>query len=336
MSSETLSQEEIDLLFDGQRAPAPAARRTRPPDVQVYDFRRPSRISKDRQRSLEAMYDLLAKTLENWLTGRVRSQVEMNLLEVQQFSFGEFVMSLPTPCSSFVFDIADSGGQQGVIDFGPELAFYLVDRLLGGSGPPVVLEQALTPLERTMVWIAAERITNLLSEIWRDHVKLDLELSRFESIPDMLQIANREDPVLVANIEVSADGMRSPLLVCLPFGVLEKFFTTSGCSGSTGRAARTGIGSSTGARSRRRCGRRGCRSPRGCRNSSCLSNSSPRCVPAACCCRGTRRTRKWRSSSRGRSGIGRRCGARDGSWPCASPTSSEVAPWRRRTTLEAG
>jgi len=228
MSSETLSQEEIDLLFDGQRAPAPAARRTRPPDVQVYDFRRPSRISKDRQRSLEAMYDLLAKTLENWLTGRVRSQVEMNLLEVQQFSFGEFVMSLPTPCSSFVFDIADSGGQQGVIDFGPELAFYLVDRLLGGSGPPVVLERALTPLERTMVWIAAERITNLLSEIWRDHVKLDLELSRFESIPDMLQIANREDPVLVANIEVSADGMRSPLLVCLPFGVLEKFFTTSG------------------------------------------------------------------------------------------------------------
>src|SRR5690606_15567515 len=115
----------------------------------------------------------------------------MNLLEVQQFSFGEFVMSLPTPCASFVFDIADSGGQQGVIDFGPEFSFFLVDRLLGGSGPTVVLDRALTPLERMMVRIAAERVASLISEIWRDHVRLELEVTRFESIPDMLQIANR-------------------------------------------------------------------------------------------------------------------------------------------------
>ncbi|MFS8638891.1 MAG: FliM/FliN family flagellar motor switch protein [Gemmatimonadota bacterium] len=228
MTSETLSQEEIDLLFDGQKPSTPALGRARRPDVQVYDFRRPSRISKDRLRSLEAMYDLLAKSLENWLTTRLRAQVELNLLEVQQFSFGEFVMSLPTPCASFVFDIADSGGQQGVIDFGPEFSFFLVDRLLGGSGPTVVLDRALTPLERMMVRIAAERVASLISEIWRDHVRLELEVTRFESIPDMLQIANREDPVLVANIEVTADGTRSQLLLCLPFGVLEKFFTSSG------------------------------------------------------------------------------------------------------------
>src|SRR5690606_24107737 len=172
MTSETLSQEEIDLLFDGQKPSTPVLGRSRRPDVQVYDFRRPSRISKDRLRSLEAMYDLLAKSLENWLTTRLRAQVELNLLEVQQFSFGEFVMSLPTPCASFVFDIADSGGQQGVIDFGPEFSFFLVDRLLGGSGPTVVLDRALTPLERMMVRIAAERVASLISEIWRDHVRL--------------------------------------------------------------------------------------------------------------------------------------------------------------------
>ena len=228
MTSETLSQEEIDLLFEGQRPSNPSVARPRSTEVQVYDFRRPSRISKDRLRSLEAMYDLLAKSLENWLTGRVRSQVELNLLEVQQFSFSEFLLSLPTPCASYVFDIKDSGGQQGVIDFGPDFAFFLVDRLLGGSGPIVVLDRSLTPLERMMVRIAADRVATLLSEIWRDHVRLDLEVTRFESIPDMLQIANREDPVLVANVEVMAGGIRSQLLMCLPFSVLEKFFTSSG------------------------------------------------------------------------------------------------------------
>lgn len=229
MASETLSQQEIDLLFDGAHVTGtpPANTETPTSDVQVYDFRRPNRLSKDRLRSLEAMYGLLAKSLENWLTARARSQVEVELLEVQQFSFGEFTLSLPTPCASFIFDIRGTGGQQGVLDFGQELAFFVIDRLLGGTGPTLVMERPLTPLERLMVRIVADRVASQLKEIWDDHVALDLELSRFESIPDMLQIANREDPVLVANLEVSAAGMRSPLVICLPFGVLERFFTSS-------------------------------------------------------------------------------------------------------------
>ena len=231
MASESLSQQEIDLLFGGSAAtrPAPVPRAQRI-DVQVYDFRRPNRISKDRMRALEAMYGLLAKSLESWLTSRVREQVEIMLLGVEQFSFGEFLLSLPTPCNSYVFDIADSGGQQGVIDFGREFAYFVVDRFLGGNGVPAVLDRALSPLERMIVRLVADRVQTLLSEAWQDHVRLELTLNRFESIPDMLQIANREDPVLVANMEVLAGGHRSSLLLCLPFAVLEKFFTSSGFS----------------------------------------------------------------------------------------------------------
>ena len=72
MSSESLSQNEIDALFSGggtETATAPVAEA---PEVQFYDFRRPSRISKDRKRSLSAMYGILAKGLEGWLTGRIR------------------------------------------------------------------------------------------------------------------------------------------------------------------------------------------------------------------------------------------------------------------------
>jgi flagellar motor switch protein FliM len=49
----------------------------------------------------------------------------------------------------------------------------------------------------------------------------------FESIPEMLQVANREDPVLVANVAVILGEATSSLLLCLPFAMLEKFFTTT-------------------------------------------------------------------------------------------------------------
>jgi flagellar motor switch protein FliM len=227
MSSEALSQSDIDRLLGGSaaRAPKPAIARAAAHDVQVYDFRRPHRVSKERLRTLEAMYERLVKALEGWLVGRVRGQVELKLQSVEQFSFGEFALSLPTPCASYIFDIRDSGGAQGAIDFGHDFGYFLVDRLFGGSGNATLANRALSPIERLAVRTVAERVTNLLSEIWQDHVQLDLALSGFESSPEILGVANREEPVLVANIEVSAGDTKSLLLICLPFAVLEKFFS---------------------------------------------------------------------------------------------------------------
>ena len=103
MSSETLSQNEIDALLGGSRSPSSAAAvqtRDYGADVQLYDFRRPHRVSKEKLRTLEAMYERFAKSLEGWLLGRVRGNVQLTLQSVEQFSFGEFTLSLPTPCAS--------------------------------------------------------------------------------------------------------------------------------------------------------------------------------------------------------------------------------------------
>jgi flagellar motor switch protein FliM len=227
MSSETLSQSEIDALLRRGAAGVPRTAQSMPshPDVQVYDFRRPSRVSKEKLRTIEAMYERLVKSLEGWLISRLRGQIEVRLLGIESFSFGEFVFSLSTPCASYLFDIADSGHQQGVIDVGHEFAYYLVDRLFGGgNGPLTTMDRSLTPIERLAVRGVAERLMTLLHEVWADHVKLDLSLAGFESFPEILQAVNREDPVLVASLEVRAGEMSSLILLCLPFAVLDKFF----------------------------------------------------------------------------------------------------------------
>lgn len=229
MSSETLSQSEIDQLLrrgsggSGGTRSRSAVRAN--PDVQVYDFRRPNRVSKDKLRTIEAMYERLVKSLEGWLISRVRGQVELKLQSIESLSFGEFIFSLPTPCASYLFDIADSGNQQGVIDIGQDFAFFLVDRFFGGgSAEQTSLDRSLTPIERLAVRGLAERVVVQLGEIWGDHVALEMELAGFESFPEILQAVNREDPVLVASIDVRAGDIQSLMLVSLPFAVLDKFF----------------------------------------------------------------------------------------------------------------
>ncbi|MES2521522.1 MAG: FliM/FliN family flagellar motor switch protein [Gemmatimonadota bacterium] len=225
MGSETLSQNDIDRLLGGRANLTPHSAAAL--DVQVYDWRRPHRVSKERLRTLEAMYERLVKNLEAWLISRVRGQMEIRLQSVEQFSFGEFTLSLPTPCSSFVFEIAGTG-QKGVVDFGPEFSYYVIDRLFGGEGSGSIYTRSLTPIERMAVRSIADRVTVLLQEIWQDHVPMELNITAFESSPEILQVANREDPVLVANIEITAGNATSLVLICLPFSVLDKFFTSTG------------------------------------------------------------------------------------------------------------
>jgi flagellar motor switch protein FliM len=226
MASETLSQTDIDRLLGGGGGGG-AGPRGSGVDVQVYDFRRPARVSKERLRTLEAMYERLVKNLEAWVISRVRGQIEVRLQGVEQFSFGEFTLSLPTPCSSFIFEIGGTG-QKGVIDIGPEFGFYVIDRVFGGTGQTNLPMRSLTPIERMAIRTVAERVTQLTEEIWQDHVPMELAVTGFESSPEILQVANREDPVLVANIEITAGGQSGLMLICLPFAVLDKFFTSSG------------------------------------------------------------------------------------------------------------
>lgn len=226
-SSETLAQDQVDQFpdrgADSLRAPnAPAGDAS---DIQVYDFRRPHRVSRERLRALEAIYERLVMSLESWLLARMRGQVELRLQGIETIGFGEFAKSLPTPCASYLVSVKDSGGMQGVIDIGYEFAFTVVDRLFGGTGEPMLLERGLTPIERHAVRGVAERIAQLLEEIWEDHLPLNLDIAGFETVPDVLQAVNREDPVLVATLEAMLPGgTRSLLHICLPFVVLDKFF----------------------------------------------------------------------------------------------------------------
>jgi len=204
--------------------------------VHPYDFRQPHHISKDRHRAIEAKYGTMCKAVEGWLSTRVRASVELRLASVEQMTFGEFTKELQSPTASYVFNVPKSGDQT-VIDFGQELGFYLVDRLLGSNDEPAIESRTLTVLERMVVRIAADQVASQLTAIWKDRVRFDLELDRFESEPELLRAANREDPMLVAKVEVHANRLQALMTVCLPLTVLDEFLTGGSSKHQIGRGS---------------------------------------------------------------------------------------------------
>jgi flagellar motor switch protein FliM len=229
MSSQTaasFSQDDIDRLLKGGGGAAVAAA-SRDADIQLYDFRRPARVSRDRMRTLEAMYERLVRSLEGWLVSRLRDSIDLRLQSVEQISYAEFLLSLNTPSASFLVRIEDAGGQQGVVDFNPSLGYFLIDRLFGGGGAPTILDRTLTPIERMALDNVADRVVTDLMEVWWDHAKLQLAVTGFESIPEIMQAVEREVPCLVATVNAKFSGGNGFLSICLPLNVVEQFFTRS-------------------------------------------------------------------------------------------------------------
>lgn len=111
--ADILSQEEIDALLEVvdenvdiqnvQKRYYPATQRN------LYDFKRPNRVSKGN-------CALLGVSMIKWLGiflvkfFIMRSIVEIQLHSVDQMTYGEFLMSLPSPTSFNVFSMKPMGG----------------------------------------------------------------------------------------------------------------------------------------------------------------------------------------------------------------------------------
>lgn len=192
--------------------------------VPLAALRHPEAIAGDQLRALEPMYERMAKAVEGWFVASLRSDVEVTLEGLEQSSFGDFTMSLPSPSASFIYDIRDSGGQYGVIDLGLDLAFYVVDRLCGGRGDPVRLERGLSMIEQKVSRLVAERVALMLTDTWREYIPFQVAITGFQSEPETLKAANSEDSVLVTSFEVKAGKVTSLIRISVPFAPVEELF----------------------------------------------------------------------------------------------------------------
>lgn len=192
-------------------------------DVVAYDFRRPSRISPDRQRNLEATHEQLAQQLQRWVSGRLRAPFEVHLETIGQASYGAFVDNLPDPGATFIYDIAGSPGDMMALHLDTTMAFVLIERLVGGNQVTEAPERALTPLERVIVRIIVDRVAREVSGVWEDHAELNFDFARFESARELIEMMGRDDDILVTTLRVEFEEVKGHILVALPLTVLEQF-----------------------------------------------------------------------------------------------------------------
>ncbi len=179
-----------------------------------YDFRRPTKLSREHARALEVAYDTFARQWSTLLSSALRVLVSVEPVRVEQRTYDEYVSGLPSPTTMAMFAPEPFAGA-GVLQWPVELSLVCIDHLLGGAGGAQP-ERTLTEIETELVRSLVDRVLSELRYALTGLVNLTPRLTALESNPQFVQAAAAADLLAVAGFTVRIGNVEGQASVALP------------------------------------------------------------------------------------------------------------------------
>ncbi len=221
--ADILSQNEIDALLDGggdEENNEEVEGADESERIMLYDFKRPNRVSKEQLRAIKAIHDKMSRNLASHISTVMRSIIEIQLQSVDQMTYGEFLMSLPSPTSFNIFSLKPLDGS-AVLEINPSIAFPMLDRLLGGRGESYDGERELTDIELNLMETILKLIMSKLKDSWSGITEIYPIIESKESSPNVVQIVAQNEIVIMIVLEITIGETSGMINLAYPVIYLE-------------------------------------------------------------------------------------------------------------------
>jgi flagellar motor switch protein FliM len=203
--------------------PSPSAtggRKRRKSGPQPFDFRRPSKFSRDHARALQIVHETFARQFTTILSTTLRSVSQVTVNTVDHVSYDEYVRSSPELAFLAILTIDPLPGA-GILQLPLDIAMAAIDRLLGGTGEGGQPSRALTDIESSLLRELVQRVLRELDYAFESLVKTTTSIVQLENNPQFAQVAAASDMVVVATYDVRIGNKDSTASLCIPFTALQ-------------------------------------------------------------------------------------------------------------------
>lgn len=220
---EVLSQNEIDNLLAALSTgelDVDQMQESNEKQVKDYDFRRPTKFSKEHLRTLEIIFEHYSRLLSTNLPVYLRKNVQVTVASSETVTFSEFSNALSNPVILGIINFAPLNGQI-IIDLATNLGYAMLDRMLGGSGMPLEKNRDFSEIEQTIMQKILIMFTQLLRDPWKNVIDINPLLSRLETNPQFAQVIAPNDMIAIVTLNMKIGDVEGFMNVCLPFFTLE-------------------------------------------------------------------------------------------------------------------
>ncbi|MFH0878848.1 MAG: flagellar motor switch protein FliM [Lentisphaerota bacterium] len=222
----TLSQEEVDALLQAMKTGEVKVEEEQPKvgvdEVKVveYNFRKPRLVSGDQLRGFQVLHDVFVKSLQTALFVSLKTSLEIKLVAIDQFTYGEFVLSLLKPTYIAVLSTTPNCGDVAV-EMNLPIVMAMIDILLGGDGTSPQEPRELTAIELSISSDIMEVVTQELTNAWASITDMKFAAQSYESNPEYVQMATSEALVMSVTLDMRLGEISGVLNICYPFLMLQ-------------------------------------------------------------------------------------------------------------------
>lgn len=221
--SDVLSQSEIDNLLQALVSGDLDVNKMQNEDekqVRDYDFSRPTKFSKEHLRTLEIIFEHYGRLISTNLPVFLRKNVQVMVSSSETVTFSEFTNSLANPVVLGIVNFAPLNGMI-IMDLAINLAYAMLDRMLGGYGEPLEKSRDFSEIELVIIQKILAMMVQLLREPWRNVVEINPVLNRVETNPQFAQVIAPNDMIAIVTLNLKIGDVEGYMNVCLPFITLE-------------------------------------------------------------------------------------------------------------------
>jgi flagellar motor switch protein FliM len=219
-----LSQNEIDALLNaldtGELDVQKIKAATHEKKVRSHDFRRPSKFAKEHLKTLNIIYDHYARLTTNFLTGYLRTFVQVDVISVESLAYLDFNNSISNPVIIAIVDFVPLSGSI-VIEIEPNIAYTLIDRILGGQGSKAEGNRDFTEIELAIIERIIKQLLKLMTEPWENVISINPILERIETNAQFAQVTSPHEMIALITFKAKIGDVEGLINICIPHMVVE-------------------------------------------------------------------------------------------------------------------
>ncbi|MDR3707096.1 MAG: FliM/FliN family flagellar motor switch protein [Capsulimonadaceae bacterium] len=208
------------IISSIDRRKATQGRRPSAFTYESYDFRRPDKLSKDQLRTIQMIHESFARMFSSSISGYLRSQVQVDLISVEQIAYEEYIKSLTSSLVN-VLNVSPLNGQM-LFDIDLDILFVMLERLLGGSGEGnIKTRKALTDIEKVLSTNTVRVALTDLTTAWENVVRLQYAVVSLDTSAQFVQIVPNNDTVVLVLMELRVGEHQGSMSFCIPYLLLK-------------------------------------------------------------------------------------------------------------------
>ncbi len=221
--ADVLSQNEIDNLLkalSSGEVDVDEMKDAEEKPVKNYDFKRPSKFSKEHLRTLEIIFEHYGRLLSTNLPVYLRKNIQVEVVNSEAVTYSEFANSLSNPMLLGVINFSPLKGTI-LMEVATNIGYAMVDRMLGGLGEPLSKSREFSEIELLIIERLLTVCVNLLREPWKNVVELNPRLERIETNSQFAQIISPSEMIAIVTINIKIGEVEGLMNMCLPYITLD-------------------------------------------------------------------------------------------------------------------